>query len=277
MDELVLEHISKRFGKKQALKDVSCSFAPGITALLGPNGAGKSTLMNIVCTLLKADTGSITYGGKNIWANKKEYCAELAMLFQNQPMYRSDNAMEYLYFCGGLKGMGKEEVRQQGEALLHRFGIADTGKKRIAAFSGGMRQRLAICGVLLGKPKILMLDEPSAGLDIFEREELKRTLCALKQECTVIISTHIVPDVENISDRILLLKDGQICASGTQQELIDGISGGVWELPQDAPKEIESYFSDGRRLTISGQSPCSGAVKKEADLTDVYFSHIKGR
>lgn len=272
MAQLTLENISKHFGKKQALQKVSCEISSGITALLGPNGAGKSTLMNILCTLLKADSGSVLYCGSDIRKLGKAYLEKISIQFQNQPMYKSDTAMEYLAFCAALKGLPPQRVKTQGVELLERFGIANTGRKRIAAFSGGMRQRLALCGTFLGDPEIILLDEPSAGLDIYEREELKRFLWELKKDRTIIISTHIVSDIEDIADNILLLDSGRIHASGTQQALIQSLYGTVWKLPSDAEGAGKIYHSGGQRLCIHAEKPCPGAVPKAADLTDVYFS-----
>lgn len=277
MAQLEVRNISKRFGKKQALADVSYTFSSGITALLGPNGAGKSTLMNIICTLLSADSGNVCYEGADVLGMKKAYLQKLSVQFQIQPMYRSDNAMEYLHFCGALKGVAGEQVEQEGAELLRRFGIADTGKKKIGTFSGGMRQRLALCGTFLGTPEIILLDEPSAGLDIYEREELKRYLCELKKDRIIIVSTHIVSDIENIADDILLLSEGKIHRSGTQQELIGQINGKIWQVPEDADITGQSYYSDGKRLTVSDAAPCAGAIPKDADLTDVYFGCVKAR
>lgn len=272
MQKLVLENISKRFGKKQALRSVSCEIGCGITALLGPNGAGKTTLMNIICTLLKADTGKVTYNGQDIREQKTAYLEKLSVQFQNQPMYKSDTAIEYLDFCAALKGIPQKKAQEQGQALLGQFGITDTGKKRIAAFSGGMRQRLALCGTFLGNPEIILLDEPSAGLDIYEREELKRYLCELKKDRLIIISTHIVSDIENIADNIILLSNGSIHASGTQQALIQAIQGKIWQVPDSAEVKEKTYHSDGKRLCYNTQKPCPEAINKQADLTDVYFT-----
>ena len=272
MQGLVLENISKRFGKKQALRSVSCEIGCGITALLGPNGAGKTTLMNIICTLLKADTGKVTYIGQDIRDQKAAYLEKLSVQFQSQPMYKSDTAMEYLDFCAALKGIPLKEAREQGQVLLEQFGIADTGKKRIAAFSGGMRQRLALCGTFLGNPEIILLDEPSAGLDIYEREELKRYLCELKKDRLIIVSTHIVSDIENIADNIILLSNGCIHASDTQQVLIQALEGKVWQIPENAEVTEKTYHSGGKRLCYSTQNPCPEALPKQADLTDVYFT-----
>ena len=272
MQGLVLQDISKRFGKKQALRGVSCKVGCGITALLGPNGAGKTTLMNIICTLLKADTGKVTYNGQDIREQKTAYLEKLSVQFQNQPMYKSDTAIEYLDFCAALKGIPQKKAQEQGQALLEQFGITDTGKKRIAAFSGGMRQRLALCGTFLGNPELILLDEPSAGLDIYEREELKRYLCELKKDRLIIISTHIVSDIENIADNIILLSNGSIHASGTQQALIQAIQGKIWQVPDSAEVKEKTYHSDGKRLCYSTQKPCPEAINKQADLTDVYFT-----
>lgn len=277
MAELLLQNISKHFGKKQVLEDISCRLGHGITALLGPNGAGKSTLMNIICGLMQPDSGAVYYNGAAIQTQKEAYIEKISIQFQNQPMYKSDTALEYLAFCGALKGLPKEITVEQGKRLLQRFGIANTGRKRISAFSGGMRQRLALCGTFLGSPEIILLDEPSAGLDIYEREELKRYLCELKKNRIIIISTHIVSDIENIADNIVLLSNGNIYATGTQQSLIDDIDGTVWEIPTDDAFKGSSYFSDGKHLTFAQEPPCLYALPKQADLTDVYFSCVKVR
>lgn len=277
MGRLILENVGKTYGKKQALKNVTCQFENGITALLGPNGAGKTTMMNIISTLLKPNTGTVSYDGQEIRGMKARYLEKLSVQFQTQPMYKSDTAIEYLEFCGALKGLDPGRIRTLGRELLAQFGIADTGKKKLGAFSGGMRQRLALCGTFLGDPEVILLDEPSAGLDIYEREELKRFLCQLKKDRIIIVSTHIVSDIENIADNIILLRDGQIYAEGTQQEMIDRLQGRIWQLPEDAGEELPGYYSDGKRLCVSQQIPCQGAVPKDADLTDVYFGCVNAR
>jgi len=219
MAVLEAKNITKHYRKKTALTQFSCTFQPGITALLGPNGAGKSTLMNIMCTLLPASSGEILYDGKNILTLKQEYLGKISMLFQNQPMYKNYTSEEYLYFCGALKGLSPKTIAEQGDYYLKYFGIEDTRDRKISTFSGGMKQRLALCGAFLGNPEIILLDEPSAGLDIYERKELKRLLCNLKQQCIIILSTHIVSDVEDIADHIVLLKEGKIQFAGTPDKL----------------------------------------------------------
>ena len=279
MEKLEVCSISKSFRKKEVLKGVNCVFSNGITALLGPNGAGKSTLINIMCTLLEADGGSVKYNGCDIKELKEKYLGMLGVQFQNQPMYKNYTAEEYLQFCGSLKGMSKEEIKKQSTELLQYFGLEADKKKRISFFSGGMKQRLALCGTFLGRPKVIFLDEPSAGLDIYEREELKRMLFQIKNQCIIIISTHIVSDVENIADNIILLNEGEILSNGTQNDLIKGIENCIWEITEQDTLKVDGkvYHSDGKLLCFSENKPCEHAIQKKADLTDVYFSYLQTR
>ena len=142
-----------------------------------------------------------------------------------------------------------------------------------------MKQRLALCGTFLGRPKVVFLDEPSAGLDIYEREELKRMLFQIKNQCIVIVSTHIVSDVENIADKIILLNKGTVLAEGTQIDLIKKIENGVWEITEQDTMKVDGkvYHSDGKILCFSENKPCENAIQKKADLTDVYFSCLQTR
>lgn len=277
MLKMVLEDISVSFKKVKALRHISYELKPGITALLGPNGAGKSTLMNVICTLRKPSAGKVYYNDTDIAKQKKQYLSKVSVLFQNQPMFKSDTAMDYLLFCGALKGLDRDKIQNQAMELLQRFGIAGTGKKAISAFSGGMRQRLALAGTFLGDPEIILLDEPSAGLDIYEREELKRYLCELKKDRIIIVSTHIVSDVEDIADDIVLLSGGRIYANGSQHDLIQSLQGQIWELPEDCDVQLPTYYSNGKQLCRCNEPPAFGARQKVPDLTDVYFSCIQKR
>lgn len=279
MDRLEVCGVYKSFRKKNVLKNIDCNFSNGITALLGPNGAGKSTLISIMCTLLEADEGIVKYNGCDIRKLKEKYLETLGVQFQNQPMYKNYTAEEYLQFCGALKGLPKEEIKNQSEELLQYFGLEPDKKKKISSFSGGMKQRLALCGTFLGRPRIIFLDEPSAGLDIYEREELKRLLYQIKNQCIIIISTHIVSDVENIADNIILLNNGEIFSAGTQAELIGEIENHIWELTTQEEPDVEGkvYHSDGKLLCYSENKPCEKAIRKKADLTDVYFSCLQMR
>lgn len=277
MSKLVLDDISVNYKRVRALRNISYEFKSGITALLGPNGSGKSTMMNVICTLQNPTAGVVWYNGKQILKQTKKYLSKMSIQFQNQPMYKNDSAIEYLMFCGALKGLSREQTLCQGRKLLSRFGIADVENKKISTFSGGMRQRLALVGTFIGDPEIILLDEPSVGLDIYEREELKRYLCEIKQKRIIIISTHIVSDVENIADDIVLLSEGKIYTNGSQSNLISAQQGKIWEIPDNVDVRNAVYYSNGIRLCHSEQKPCADAKLKQADLTDVYFSCIKAR
>ena len=276
MSNLSVINITKNFRRKSALKNISCNFSNGITALLGPNGAGKSTLMYIISTLIDADCGTIQYSNCDIKKLKEKYLGKVSVLFQDQPMYKNYTAYEYLYFCGMLKNMSKKDINEQAEYFLQYFGIYENRNKKISTFSGGMRQRLALCGVFLGAPEIILLDEPSVGLDIYEREELKNLLCRLKNSAIIIISTHIVSDIENISDNIIIINNGEIRAIGTQNELIDKFQNMIWEIPNNKNMlpHVKTYTFNGKMFGISEVKPHIDAQPKEAELTDVYFGFL---
>lgn len=270
---LSIKNISKTYGKKVVLDDVSHQFGKGITALLGPNGAGKSTLMNIISTIVSADNGCVIYDDEIVNGKSKEYFKNLSVQFQNHPMNKVYNSDEYLEFCGILKNMSHKAIREQGSELLRYFGMEEYRKKKIGALSGGMKQRLALCGTFLGDPKVVLLDEPSVGLDIYEREELKSYLYDIKENRTIIISTHIVSDVENICDELLFVGQGKLLLNGKQKELISQLQGKVWDVSDCVSiGEIKNkYRSSGKSIVISDTCPCEGAVEKCPDLTDVYF------
>lgn len=273
---LTLQNVSMRFKKKYVLNDITAQIGQGITALLGPNGAGKSTIINLCASLYRPTSGEVLYNNESIHALGDNYRQHLSVLFQTQPMYKNDTAMEYLEFYGGLKNIGKDRIHAQGQQLLQTFGLADTEKKRINAFSGGMRQRLALCGAFLANPQILLLDEPSAGLDIQERELLKQHLCQIKHDRIILISTHIVSDIENIADQILILDQGKLIASGTQPSLVSNIEGNVWEIPTDTDIE-SSYYHDGKKYCCQHAYPGIGAKQETPNLTHAYLHTLKSR
>ena len=210
--ELIVDRLSKQFQSKIAVDRVSLRLTPGVTGLLGPNGAGKTTLMRLICGILKPTAGSVTFDGQD--ANTEEYRAVLGYLPQDFGWYPDFTGLDFLLYMAALKGLGKDQARRRSGELLETVGLADVGKKKVKTYSGGMRQRLGIAQALLNDPKLLVLDEPTAGLDPKERVRFRELIAALGRDSVVLLSTHIVSDVEHIAGRVLIMRGGQILHDG---------------------------------------------------------------
>lgn len=227
--ELMIGDISKRYGHTIALNHISMNLNAGIYALLGENGAGKTTLMNILCCLLVADEGGILYDGKDITKLRDEYFNVLGYLPQNFGYYPNFTAYRYQEYISYLKGIERNKIRNRIEELLVLVGLQTEKKEKIRTFSGGMKQRLGIAQALLNEPRILILDEPTSGLDPNERTNFKNYISSLSGDRIIILSTHIVSDVEHIADEILLMKKGQIVKQGAIEVFMEEIQNSVWE------------------------------------------------
>ena len=242
MGMLTLVNISKHYGTKQALKGFSACFSTGIYALLGPNGAGKSTLMNIITRNIRPDSGGIiSWDGADIARLGTEYLAKLGYMPQQQGLYNSFTAYRFLGYIASLKGLKHREAVLEIHRALELVELTDVAAKRIGGFSGGMKQRLLIAQAILGQPELVILDEPTAGLDPKQRIRIRSLIQSLAQDKIVIVSTHIVSDVESIADQVLLLKDGYLAAQGTMEELSA-------HLPEGSAPTLENiymqYFGD---------------------------------
>ncbi len=205
---LELKGISKRYGKVQALSDVNIKLEHGIYALLGPNGSGKSTMMNIIAGLLKPTEGVVLYNGDEIKKSGIAYRAKIGYMPQYPAMYPSFSVMEFLLYMAELKGLEKGTEREQIEYLLDKVELSDVTDRKISALSGGMKQRLSLCSAVLGDPEILILDEPTAGLDPKQRVSLRKFISEISTDKTVLWATHIVSDVESIASEIIFVKKG---------------------------------------------------------------------
>lgn len=205
---LELKGISKRYGKVQALTDVNMALEHGIYALLGPNGSGKSTMMNIIAGLLKPTEGIVLYNGDEIKKSGVAYRAKIGYMPQYPAMYPSFSVMEFLLYMAELKGLEKGTEREQIEYLLDKVELSDVTDRKTSALSGGMKQRLSLCSAVLGDPEILILDEPTAGLDPKQRVSLRKFISEISTDKTVLWATHIVSDVENIASEIIFVKKG---------------------------------------------------------------------
>lgn len=255
MMNLEIKNLTKNYGNVQALKDVSLTLTPGIYGLLGPNGAGKSTLISLLTDNLKRETGEILWDGTDIRTLGKKYRNVLGYMPQQQGYYEDFSAAAFLKYMAHLKGMRKKEAEQRVQELLSVVNLEEYRKEKVGAFSGGMRQRLLLAQALLNNPKLLILDEPTAGVDPQERIRIRNFISEIAAERIVILATHIVSDVESIASEILLLKKGELIGQGTPYELLEAVKPYVYEIqiPREKLKEIQKdYVVSNLRHTAEG-------------------------
>lgn len=283
--EIKVENLTKIYSKaeKPALDNMSFSFTPGIYGLLGPNGAGKSTLMNILTCNLKETKGTVFCNGKSIQEMGNEYRSYLGYMPQQQGLYEQFTLLRFLRYMAALKNVKAKEAESQIETLLAKVNLSDEKNKKLGSFSGGMKQRALIAQALLGKPKVLILDEPTAGLDPKERIALRNLISEVATDKVVIMATHVVSDIETISKEIIFLKNGKIVKYGTQKELCDDINGTIYEV-STGEKDFASITGKRQVISISpkedgvvvrlvGGKDESGVFKRVTpQLEDVYLS-----
>ena len=226
--QLVLEHLTKRYGDLTALDNLSITFEPGIYGILGANGAGKSTMINLITDNVKRDGGSITFDGREIFEMGDGFRAVLGFMPQQQGIYEAMTARSFVTYMGRLKGMKGKELHAQVDEVLELTNLSGVRHKKVGGFSGGMKQRVLLAQALLGDPKVLLLDEPTAGLDPKERVRIRNFIKELAKDRIVLLATHIVTDIESIADKVLLMKKGRLVNVDTPQALIAAIPGG-WE------------------------------------------------
>lgn len=279
--QLDFNKINKYYGKHHALVDFSASLNDGIYALLGPNGAGKTTLMNILVDNLRADSGEILYDDKNTVQMGTDFRKILGFMPQQQQLNISMSCIQFMYYMAALKGINQKEADRQIGELLQTVNLDDVKKKRISTLSGGMKQRLLIAQALLGNPKILILDEPTAGLDPKERIRIRNLISQVSLERIVIFATHVVSDVEFIAKSFLFLKKGKLIEQGGLSELIDKIKGKTFDLvvEKDYVEEILKLYrvsnicrlSDGIHVRILSDTIVEGATPVIPTVDDIYL------
>jgi ABC-2 type transport system ATP-binding protein len=226
---LVVNHVSKSYGNFEALKDINLEFSNGVYGLLAPNGAGKTTLIKMLTTLIFPSEGEILYNGTNITRLGEKYRELLGYLPQEFGYYKNYSPKQFLSYIGALKGMDKNVLEKRIDELLKLVALEDVATKKMKKFSGGMIQRVGIAQAMLNDPKILILDEPTAGLDPKERVRFRNLLSELARDRIVILSTHIVSDVESIANEIIMIKDKQVLYKGSIDEICKVIAGMVYE------------------------------------------------
>lgn len=288
--ELKLTNVTKTFQTFSAVRALSCTMEPGVYGLLGVNGAGKTTLMRMLCTLLQPTSGSITYDGADIFAMGGAYRRLLGYLPQDFGYYPDFSVQDYLLYVASLKGLRPAAAKKRTDALLRQVGLDNVRHKKMKKLSGGMKRRAGIAQAMLNDPKILVLDEPTAGLDPKERIRFRNLISELAEDRIVLLSTHIVSDVEYIANEILLMKEGELVHAGTAQELIGAVPHRVWSCV--VPREETSRYMhaykvanikpapQGAQLRIlSPTAPIQGAVQETMTLEDVflyYFGEMAG-
>jgi ABC-2 type transport system ATP-binding protein len=248
--ELCLNNLSKSYGSIKALSDFNYTFTPGIHALLGPNGSGKSTLINIITDNLKADNGNITYDGKDTLKSGVSFREKIGFMPQYPGMYPAFSVNDFLKYISVLKGLEKKESKRQIDNLLEAVELSDVKNYKIKTLSGGMKQRLALAQALLGNPEIVILDEPTAGLDPKQRITIRNYISSISLNKIIIIATHIVSDVEYIAKDVIFLKKGVIEDAAPPNEVIKKIQGFVWNVPV-LPEDVEKIQNNFKVLNIN--------------------------
>lgn len=281
--ELRLDRLTKQFGSAIAVDRLSATLTPGVYGLLGANGAGKTTLMRMICDVLKPTSGSVVWNGAPIERLGECYRSVLGYLPQDFGYYPDFSALDFMLYLSALKGLDSKAAKRRSMELLDLVGLKNVAKRKVKTFSGGMKQRLGIAQAVINDPQVLVLDEPTAGLDPKERVRFRNLISALAQDKVVILSTHIVSDVEYIADEILIMRAGQIVASGTIEEILAQVSGVVWECVV-TPREADvmsarmavgnvRYDHAGMAIVriVSDTAPHSSARLVEPTLEDVYL------
>lgn len=286
--ELRISNLSKEFNDIVAVNHFSYTMKTGVYGLLGVNGAGKTTLMRMLCMLLKPTNGSITWDDRDIFKMDGEYRKILGYLPQDFGYYPDFTVYDYMMYVASIKGLRPVTAKQRTKSLLKQVGMEKESNKKMKKLSGGMKRRIGIAQAMLGNPKILILDEPTAGLDPNERIRFRNLISELSEERLVLLSTHIVSDIEYIANEIILMGDGEIRAAGTAQELLASMPEQVWSI--DVPKkDIETYrktykISNVKTIPlgvnlriISSKKPAEHAVLEKATLEDLFFDYFGER
>ncbi|MCC5804354.1 ABC transporter ATP-binding protein [Rossellomorea vietnamensis] len=283
---LELNHITKKYDHTTVLHDVSFALKPGIYGLLGSNGSGKTTLFRIICGVMKQSEGSVNYNHEDVQLKPDAFRAVLGYLPQDFSYYPDFTGMKFMLYMSALKGMNKNYAKNRSLELLKLVGLEEVANKKIKKYSGGMKQRLGIAQAMINDPEVLILDEPTVGLDPKERVRFRNLISSFSENKIVILSTHIVSDIEYIADEILVLNQGKLENRGASAELVSTIQGDVWECVVEASKLKEmaanhvisnqKHSENGTVLRmISKEKPTHDALQVQPTLEDLYLYYFR--
>jgi len=284
--ELKLVKVTKSFNQKKAVNNVSFQLGKGVHGLLGANGSGKTTLMRLIVGILQADQGIVKADGKNILKNYDTYTGKLGYMPQHFGYYPNYTVEDFLEYMAVVKDLSLKYSKKRIDFLLKKLNLEDQRKKKMKQLSGGMLRRVGIAQALLNEPEILLLDEPTAGLDPKERIAFRHLIASLAGQCCIILSTHIVSDIESIADDVLVMKDGKIILHDTCEALLEHMQGKVWEVQADQGiyKQllrdftiINMHKSADHYLVriVSDVQPSENAKLLPPDLDDLYMYYFK--
>ena len=287
-NKLEIRSLTKQYGDFRALSDVSFTLEPGVTGLLGANGAGKSTLMKLMTDHMPRTKGEILWNGKDILKMGRKWRELVGYTPQLQGVYDDFTAKRFLYYMGALKGMKKKEIREETDKMLEAVNLTHAAHKKIGTFSGGMRQRVLLASSMLGKPQVLILDEPTAGLDPEERIRIRNDIAELARDRIVLLATHVVSDIACIAKQVLLIRSGKVIAFDTPQNLLANAEGKIGEfsgtyeeiraLQEKYPNGEIAQHRDGFVLRIA-EDPLPENCRPVFDnltLEDVCHLYLKG-
>ena len=284
--QLELKDLTKKYGNFTALDRMTITFTPGIYGILGANGAGKSSMMNLLTDNISRTEGQILFDGTDILKLGKDFRRVLGYMPQQQGFYEHMTAQTFLYYMADLKGIPKKQAAQEIDALLEVTNLSHVRHKKLGGYSGGMKQRVLLAQALLGDPKVVILDEPTAGLDPKERIRIRNFISSMSRNRIILLATHIVSDIESISDQILMMKKGKMVGIGTPGELIESVADKVKEMtcPPEQLSEVQARYKVGNIFQRRGETwvrvigdnlPTEGQyVEDHLSLEDVYLYYL---
>jgi ABC-2 type transport system ATP-binding protein len=284
---LTVDNVSKNFGNKTALDHINLEFTTGVYGILGANGSGKTTLMRILASVIKPSSGQVFFNGQDAVIMDHQYRELIGYLPQHVGLYKNFTAEKFLKYVATLKGLSKGEAQEKVDEVLALVGLLDHRKGKVGKFSGGMKRRVGIAQALLNDPRILIVDEPTAGLDPKERIRFRNLISKISTNRIVLLSTHIVSDIEFIAKEILVLKDGQLIEKETPQKLLKGIEDKVWTafVSEAEISNFQSKYKVGniaraqekfQLRIISDSKPHVEAKNEVPNLEDLYLYYLDG-